>query len=91
MRRLIDADVLIHKLKTAIELGQKVDESVTELHAVLGDVESMPTIDAVPVIRCKDCRHAHKGAFNPGYKRCDYNGEIKSPQDFCSWAERKEE
>lgn len=48
MTRLIDADVLIHKLKTAIELGQKVDESVTELHAVLGDVESMPTIDAEP-------------------------------------------
>lgn len=49
MTRLIDADALIHKLKTAIELGKKVDESTTELEAVLNDVETMPTIDAVPV------------------------------------------
>lgn len=46
MTRLIDADALIHKLKTAIELGKKVDESTTELEAVLNDVETMPTIDA---------------------------------------------
>lgn len=49
MRRLIDADALIHKLKTAIELGQRVDGSVGELKAVLNDLESMPTIDAEPV------------------------------------------
>lgn len=47
-QRLIDADALIHKLKTAIELGQKVDESVSELEAVLDDVESMPTIEIEP-------------------------------------------
>lgn len=46
--RLIDANALIHKLKTAIELGQKVDESVSELEAVLDDVESMPTIEIEP-------------------------------------------
>jgi len=48
-QRLIDADVLIHRLKTAIELGQRVDRSVGELKAVLNDLESMPTIDAEPV------------------------------------------
>lgn len=41
------------------------------------------------LIRCNDCRHAHMSAFNPEYKRCDYTGNIKSPQDYCSWAERR--
>ena len=68
MTRLIDADALIHKLKTAIELGQKVDESVSELEAVLDDVESMPTIEIEPQwIPCSDAEPVRHGKwiFNP--------------------------
>ncbi len=42
------------------------------------------------LIRCKDCRHAKKSVFKEKFKRCDYNGALKSVDDFCSWAERKE-
>lgn len=38
------------------------------------------------VIRCKDCKHNVYGYFS----RCPVRN-IKSPDDFCSWAERKEE
>ena len=64
MTRLIDANALIHKLKTAIELGQKVDESVSELEAVLDDVESMPTIEIEPQwIPCGERLPAENGTY----------------------------
>ena len=38
------------------------------------------------LIRCKDCKHYGNGYFC----RCPVRN-VKSPNDFCAWAERKEE
>ena len=47
-------------------------------------VERMPTVDAVPVIRCKDCK-----AFNG--LNCVRNNMIAvRTDDYCSRAERKD-
>ena len=47
-----------------------------------------PTINAVPVVRCHECKHL---MFSDCYGECDkgYIG-IVSPDDFCSRGERKE-
>lgn len=54
----------------------------------LVDVES---IDAVPVVRCKDCKHyeIHKPKV---LENCERNGYIipMKPDDFCSYGERKD-
>lgn len=57
MKKLIYADELIHKLLTAIECGKRNDMPVHELEAVLADVRRMKAVDAVEVVRCKDCKH----------------------------------
>lgn len=67
-----------------------------------GMLKKAPTIDAVPVVRCKDCKSYKKsGEYE------DENGEIKEywycefhslpknlvqmqSDDFCSYGERKE-
>lgn len=47
--RLIDADVLEKKLKDAIEIGRVYDlDGASNFHAVLSDVEHMPTIEPEP-------------------------------------------
>lgn len=48
-------------------------------------IRDLPTIDAVPVVRCKDCKH--KGGFGcPWWKGEDI------PNDwYCANGERKEE
>lgn len=97
MQRLIDADALIHKLKTAIELGQKVDESVSELEAVLDDVESMPTIEAEPHwIPCSERLPEEKGEYLVTYHPCywdDVKDEIRVGIDTfrgrTTWAKKK--
>ena len=52
MNRLIDADALMHAL------------SVLEFSGDMGDameiLDNFPTVDAVEVVRCKDCKWCNK-------------------------------
>lgn len=41
-------------------------------------VKSVPAVDAVPVIRCEDCRY-----WGPKYRRCGLYGTDKEPAGFC--------
>ena len=54
-------------------------------------IDQAPTIDAVPVVRCKDCKHyeIHKPKV---LENCERNGYIipMKPDDFCSYGERKD-
>ena len=45
--------------------------------------------DAVEVIRCKDCKHWKHSTIRPNY--CDVWDWCNRADDFCSWAERREE
>lgn len=82
MKRLIDADAFLKEYCEPYPHIYKAMKTAFE-HA--------PTIDAVPVIRCEDCRHAQKSVFKEKFKRCDYTMHLVSVADFCSWAERRGE
>jgi len=47
-------------------------------------LDEVPSIDAVPVIRCKDCKYYKENTLVCGR----YGLE---DDDYCSWAERREE
>ena len=54
-------------------------------------IKSMPTIDAVPVVRCKDCvmyQSSGKSGLNLGW--CPVCSFVRWGDDFCSYGERKE-
>ena len=62
-----------------------------EIEDVLEDVEP---VAVVPVVRCKDCKHYYFADNRiPQEQRyvCEISGEIWKPDDFCSYAERREE
>lgn len=54
-------------------------------------LDSMPTVDAVTVIRCKDCAF-WKYAFGD-WGKCYgiMEGHATYESSYCAWAERKEE
>ena len=58
-------------------------------------INELPTVDAVPVVRCKDCKHyqfADNRAFGFPVRRCEWTGfEDVDDEDFCSRGERKGE
>ena len=68
--------------------GKDVCEKVT------CDVKKMPTIDAVPVVRCRECRWYDVGKNDSeSWSECTlrYGKYFNvSPMDFCSYGQRKE-
>lgn len=83
-KRLIDANALKIKIKLGA-FGMYYDAY---------DVQVMPTVDAVEVVRCKDCTKWGGVPFGnvcrrwsaplAGMKNCT------GPDDFCSYGERRD-
>lgn len=54
-------------------------------------LNDMPTVDAAPVVRCKDCKYIVNATVNSnGFLICHVNDMEIAPDDFCSYGERKE-
>lgn len=91
MVRLIDADALIGK---TIIGGRRNNKTIIR-YIVTNIVQNAPTVDAVPVIRCKDCKFSMSGIdkYNERYILCQLHERSYGVIDdgFCMWAERKEE
>lgn len=83
--RLIDADALEKKFK---EMGLGEHSLVERLFAdgVFAIIENAPTVDAVPVVRCKDCISYSSGAC---YSMLGLGGNV-SQRDFCPYGGRSE-
>lgn len=77
--RLIDADLL---------KGQM--ESVC-MGIMAGTDSYGPTVDAVEVIRCKDCVFFHRYGFKLEYTECRRSDCHATEDGYCCWAERRED
>lgn len=51
-------------------------------------LEKAPTVDAVEVVRCRDCKHYKPDEYECG---CDFAGGLPyvKADDFCSCGERR--
>ena len=58
-------------------------------------LDEQPTVDAVEVVRCKDCKHALENPFITGCTKlvCSkwVNWRAVEPNHFCSYGERKDD
>lgn len=99
--RLIDADSLTKRLQHLWNTHDYVDFNKKDVRDVWDELENTPTIDAVEVVRCKDCRYKPVGTgcnhdleFPVHYKcpcECDDYWYSWMPKDnfFCGNGERK--
>ena len=103
MSRLIDADELRNGLFHGYVEG-KTDLTEREMgyqagwnDALMYGVADAPTVDAVEVVRCKDCRYYHvywdnNGHTEKGYGACDWINDNSVREDhFCAWGEKMDE
>ena len=94
MARLIDADKLIDFIDVGhLRHSGELCYSETEVANLLLHA---PTVNAVEVVRCKDCKHykPQKKSAHWEHKAnyCNRIVTIKTqPYDFCSYGERKNE
>ena len=112
MTRYIDAEALVRVLEYEAKQSETIldDMNIVKLQRDIVRVErdrkisaihylkDAPTIDAVEVIRCKDCQHfqPHKGRYqtwrivsSDGICK-NHNYEAVRQNDYCSCAERED-
>ena len=85
--RLIDVDAFLEKMKRT-----------SRYFDVVFDVEEMPTVDAVEVVRCLECKHWKPSGSKAGNSfldmeyigGCEFTKYYRRESDFCSYGERKE-
>ena len=87
-KRLIDANALKEKAEPEEVTGEGI--------VYVQDIDEAPTVDAVEVVRCKDCKHFDN---SEGIQWCKINSKFypggfdwhSFPEDgFCSYGERKD-
>ena len=87
MARLISYDYIMQKALADPDSGYAV--------VYLQDIAEAPTVDAVEVVRCRDCKRCfkHTTKRNRQYMwicmRNDTDLYVR-PDDFCSYGERKD-
>ena len=47
-----------------------------------------PTVDAVPVVRCRECKY-HEDTHVTGFEHCCLYGLTMRYNDFCSYGKRE--
>lgn len=75
--RLIDADLLKREL---------VQDYA---YAAASMVDAQPTVDAVPVVRCKDCEYSAKYNSALDFVYCNNISRIVPTEFYCADGERK--
>lgn len=92
--RLIDADKLLENYKKWIpQLSSKEDEGDRRgVETCIAVLEDTPAVDAVPVVRCRECKYRGTDdcIFHIKGEPADEELLLKLDNDFCSYGERKE-
>ena len=96
--RLIDADALRksmfsyypcvneHSVKHNYSGDTLMDYEVADL--IDDCIDNATTIDAVPVVRCRDCKHCEFKEFKNAV--CWRRNNLVATEDFCSYGEKRE-
>lgn len=89
--RLIDADWVLEHIKP-YELSDE-DWSVTggtAIRLIHNAVDQAPTIDAVPVVKCKDCKYFGMNDENVPYCFNRFGLNDPQPNGFCNYGRKKD-
>ena len=103
-KRLIDAVRYSEVLERYINaphvkvFGKYSDGMQLAINTCIELLNSQRTVDAVEVVRCKDCKHSYEGVANIMCGRCGQNingirlgGVSVKEEHFCSYGERRTE
>ena len=85
--RLIDADKLLQEIEFDYDLDY--GETLINPRDFADAVCDSPTVDAVPVVRCRDCEYIYTDAY--GYLICVKSGLSSDENDYCSRGQRRDQ
>ena len=91
--RMISAPRLVNILARRIEPLILNDKPAADVYKVaLSCIEDAPTVDAVAVVRCRDCEFCNYNSSSETYKCMSMRGMYGTvdPDGFCSYGERRD-
>ena len=93
MARFIDAD---RALEIVYEHGTAHRNAYYLTNYAMAILQEAPTVDAVPVVRCRECKHLNVLNRKELYAKCPKTNTVFLPfkldtrEHFCSLGERKD-
>lgn len=94
--RLIDVDEVLRKMQQVLDEKQDQRDSVAyfAFSSVMSALQTEPTVDAVEVVRCKECKHygwEQEPCHGKTWRFCRlHKGLVVVNRDtFCSYGERR--
>ena len=98
--RLIDADVAVENIEEWLNsVGTAlIGKGLSYTGELMGCIEDAQTVDAVPVVRCWECKHWNPTGSKAGNSfsdmeyigGCEFSKYCRRESDFCSYGKRKE-
>ena len=85
---LINREALLSFEKMDADLCATCGERHTAEDVIMM-IKTAPTVDAVPVVRCRECKY-HEDTSVTEYEHCCLLSKTVRYNDFCSYGERKE-
>lgn len=88
MSRLIDADAVILNYGGLVHISPYDFQGIVKYFAE--QISAAPTIDAVPVVRCSECRYGTVSTTTP-MAICNHPNGLVAPRwgSWCSYGKRK--
>ena len=83
MPRMIDADKLMAWFDNYYDFEE------FSVGYISGIINEQPTVDAVEVVRCRDCKWFEQNGSKE-HGNCSKHLALAYLTDYCSWGERKE-
>ena len=84
-KRLIDANALVIEELLVMDRDY-INEFASGVRKVMNAIRRLPVVDAVEVVRCKNCKAKYEYSSNNFY--CYLNGMPINEHDFCSLGEK---
>ena len=95
---LINREALLSFEKMDADLCASCGEHHTAEDVIMM-IKTAPTVDAVPVVRCRECKHWKPSGSKAGNSfsdmeyigGCEFTKYCRRESDFCSYGNRKED
>lgn len=96
---LIDVDKMISGMQAVLD--EKPQDKGTPAYcafeAIIERLKEEPTVDAVEVVRCKECKHWKPSGSKAGNSfsdmeyigGCEFTNYCRRESDFCSYGEKR--
>lgn len=84
---------LISRAAAKEAIRNRIRGGATELARIFKEIDNVPAVDAVSVVRCKDCKYwdiSCKSQYFDGWCFCGIQSNSAPPHWFCADGERRE-